>query len=497
MVARDAKVDRAFRPHDLIKLIRGNLTVCIGFACLTAWPWFITSTTLAGETSISIGSNVWIGSNLTYLFIGISGIVIAIVQTRSRHQYQSIWRFSISALCYLFSTASFFYLLEPSDAIPGSWMTVISITWPIACGFGQAFMYLSWIRVWGKLGPRPTAAIVVGASILGAVTLLALNFAPQRIREIAVIVTGPLGVWCAYRASQASEPPQIANPTENQARRLPWKLLVTSLVGGFAFGTFQSLSIAGSFGEAAWNQFGIAAFVLAALLLMASVFLSNMDFNHMIYHLAFVIMGVGATVSLVFPNHPDWGYGLFCLGYRYFEAICWCLCAYLIAHENANPVFIGGSVVGALWLGRYGGFELITQLTSLGADSIPDRTLPVVLFLLLAAALFLVGRNNLLEAWGMKRPGEINAHDIAIEHACRAIAHEASLSDREQDVLLLAAQGLGRKEIGDRLSLSGETIKTHMSHIYQKLGIHSRQELDSLIRDRARQCESMPIDIAV
>ncbi len=230
---------------------------------------------------------------------------------------------------------------------------------------------------------------------------------------------------------------------------------------------------------------------------MASVFLSNMDFNHMIYHLAFVIMGVGATVSLVFPNHPDWGYGLFCLGYRYFEAICWCLCAYLIAHENANPVFIGGSVVGALWLGRYGGFELITQLTSLGADSIPDRTLPVVLFLLLAAALFLVGRNNLLEAWGMKRPGEINAHDIAIEHACRAIAHEASLSDREQDVLLLAAQGLGRKEIGDRLSLSGETIKTHMSHIYQKLGIHSRQELDSLIRDRARQCESMPIDIAV
>lgn len=50
------------------------------------------------------------------------------------------------------------------------------------------------------------------------------------------------------------------------------------------------------------------------------------------------------------------------------------------------------------------------------------------------------------------------------------------LSDREHDVLLLLADGLGASAIGDRLYLSESTAKSHIARIYQKLGAANRAQ---------------------
>jgi len=50
------------------------------------------------------------------------------------------------------------------------------------------------------------------------------------------------------------------------------------------------------------------------------------------------------------------------------------------------------------------------------------------------------------------------------------------LTDREMDVLRLAAQGKGNKEIADELTLSVRTIESHIGHIFSKLGVNSRTE---------------------
>ena len=46
----------------------------------------------------------------------------------------------------------------------------------------------------------------------------------------------------------------------------------------------------------------------------------------------------------------------------------------------------------------------------------------------------------------------------------------ARLSDREHDVLVLLADGLGTAAIAERLFMSESTVKAHLGHIYQKLG---------------------------
>lgn len=58
----------------------------------------------------------------------------------------------------------------------------------------------------------------------------------------------------------------------------------------------------------------------------------------------------------------------------------------------------------------------------------------------------------------------------------KARAQASQLSDRELDVLKLLAEGYSNQEIADRLFVSLNTIKTHLSNIYVKLRVTRRTQ---------------------
>ena len=58
----------------------------------------------------------------------------------------------------------------------------------------------------------------------------------------------------------------------------------------------------------------------------------------------------------------------------------------------------------------------------------------------------------------------------------------AGLTSRELEVARLVARRLSNKAIGKELGMATRTASTHLSNIYQKLGISSRGELADLIR---------------
>lgn len=49
-----------------------------------------------------------------------------------------------------------------------------------------------------------------------------------------------------------------------------------------------------------------------------------------------------------------------------------------------------------------------------------------------------------------------------------------SLTDRQKEVLKALANGATNSEISDRLSISPNTVKTHIKHIYQAMGVSRR-----------------------
>jgi two-component system nitrate/nitrite response regulator NarL len=63
---------------------------------------------------------------------------------------------------------------------------------------------------------------------------------------------------------------------------------------------------------------------------------------------------------------------------------------------------------------------------------------------------------------------------LAGEIRLREVIDKPVLSDRESQTLRLVAEGLSAPDIGRRLHLSTGTVKTHLEHLYEKLGVSER-----------------------
>jgi DNA-binding NarL/FixJ family response regulator len=50
------------------------------------------------------------------------------------------------------------------------------------------------------------------------------------------------------------------------------------------------------------------------------------------------------------------------------------------------------------------------------------------------------------------------------------------LSGREVEILCLMAEGAANKEISAKLNIAQSTVKTHITNIFQKLGVNDRTE---------------------
>ena len=69
----------------------------------------------------------------------------------------------------------------------------------------------------------------------------------------------------------------------------------------------------------------------------------------------------------------------------------------------------------------------------------------------------------------------------SIVERCQEVAAAYSLSPRETEVFTLLAQGRTCSVVQEELVLAESTVKTHMSHIYGKLGVSGRQEMMDLV----------------
>ena len=64
----------------------------------------------------------------------------------------------------------------------------------------------------------------------------------------------------------------------------------------------------------------------------------------------------------------------------------------------------------------------------------------------------------------------------ALAQATRAEDAEQPFSEREVEILRLAKRGLPNPQIAQALHISPGTVRNHLSAVYRKLGVHSRQE---------------------
>ena len=87
-----------------------------------------------------------------------------------------------------------------------------------------------------------------------------------------------------------------------------------------------------------------------------------------------------------------------------------------------------------------------------------------------------VGAGNTESGLDMQ-PETLETMEITVRKCAESVAEHYGLTQREIDVTTYLALGYSRKRICEELFLSEGTVNTHITHVYQKLGIHKRSEV--------------------
>ena len=75
---------------------------------------------------------------------------------------------------------------------------------------------------------------------------------------------------------------------------------------------------------------------------------------------------------------------------------------------------------------------------------------------------------------------ENDENETEINESTKSLGSMPELSVREREIVMLIAQGLTDKDIGERLVISPSTVRSHLDRIRNKTGLRRRSELTRL-----------------
>lgn len=361
---------------------------------------------------------------------------------------------------------------------------VLYVAGSILIGCGTASICLETGRIFGYLGPQQVLYHGVFSLLFGSVGAFLLSLLPETIGIIILIIMPAPMVFCLWRSFKGVPRKPLYGQGLKAEIQPPKKFLITSAFQGLALGVMNGLLISNFSNSAATVTLGYI--VAVGLLFFCAISIKN-NFDFLIYRIGFPLMAAGLFIYGMFPEQSLVGVVFLDTGYSFQYLMSCSLCAYLAKGLGQPPIWIIGTSTACLLGGQLVGSAI--EVVFLDASMLAI----IIAFVLLLAALFMTSSQNLRTGWGAIRPGSPQATDdkSALEAlAIKLLASEQGLSNRETEVYSLMVKGYNRKAIGKELFLAEETVKTHTGRIYQKLLVHSRQELIDMTKERADSLSS-------
>ena len=417
-------------------------------------------------------------------------------------------RVVLLGVCALLSSAGSFlhfsgaaWLPEWIDWVPTAVFSVAFAFLLVACGeiyaemsAGHAVVYASVSYMLAYLGSTVVAEL--GAQVVCAVeTLLPL--------AVCVLVMQPA---CASRVSDARAriaPVPLANLLSVTLEAIPARVLAAIGITYFAIGS--TLAQSGMPIDYFSWQTALAA-VLTSVVVMATVILLH---GRVALTSLYKVLMVGQVLAAFLLS--EWVEGAqiaVVITFVGVKIVAWTLMAELALLARARGsapaalVYAAGCLAGHIGEGVAGVLSVF-GLVNQGA------LLIVVVALLVGAAAFLftgeMGKYpDLADGAPAVEDGDASRAQVACAHggalqSCVAnstlapkpqpslderigeLASSYMLSARETEVFRLWATGHTLKYIQEKLYLSPSTVKTHVRHIYDKTGVHSRSEIVELL----------------
>ena len=158
-----------------------------------------------------------------------------------------------------------------------------------------------------------------------------------------------------------------------------------------------------------------------------------------------------------------------------------CAFALVVCDRDAAPVPLGG-VAGLFFLLVVVGLGTGLLVSWAVAPVVHQSQTFLIAFTALSLFFVMTAPNLLVKASTPSLAPVSDDGRDALATRCRALAVERRLSPRETEVMELAARGYSAPAVASTLFITESTVKVHMRHIYEKLGIHGKQELIQLVQ---------------
>ncbi|MDR2587508.1 MAG: helix-turn-helix transcriptional regulator [Coriobacteriales bacterium] len=352
----------------------------------------------------------------------------------------------------------------------------------VALGLAATGLRIELGRYFGYLGLRQTIYLTLASLSAALVLFIAAYQLPAIALWTLTLLLLPVALYLLRIDIRRLPQSRFYRILHEEKLNVPVKFIVTSLVQGFTFGVACCLLLL-------YPAFPLRGFLsslglsFALIFALASFILLRFDFNTLVYQVGFPLLACGALVAGLFAEWLDIGAMLIIAGFFYLEIILWALGAYLIGNQQKPAGWVILLPTFGLMAGRFLGGILIVLLGHRALPGEGNEPLWIIAaFCILVAALFMSNNVNLRYGWGFIKQEDAEEFQERIE-ACRLIAADAELTNRELEILILVAQGASRKAIAASLHVSLSTVKTHLLSLYRKLGLHTRDEVLRLIAD--------------
>lgn len=302
--------------------------------------------------------------------------------------------------------------------------------------------------------------------------------------------------------------PSFRKIVRQQGKRNVASLFACCFILALPAGLFQNLHTyteAGG-GPSAWNTILSCVCMLVVVAICLDYYFMEKRSTYVFSRLVIPLIAGGLLVipsftaggDATFPGFESWAGVLTLTGYHLFLVYTYTEFG-LTASEAQVParrVFAWGT--SAIDIGLIAGTALVSAVQHLSGAWAMGIAFGIVYLLLLVSILLFPKvfesienreRDKAALVKLQRETGRGGASDSDPLHdmgaRCSVVAKLFGLSAREQDVLEYLLMGRTLQSIANETFLSYNTVKTHVSHIYQKAGVHSRDELIDLLDKRA------------
>lgn len=261
---------------------------------------------------------------------------------------------------------------------------------------------------------------------------------------------------------------------------------------GFVFGIMQHFSPAGDLPSPVLMDFQQSGRAAAAVVFFIGLYAFSWK-PHTAYRVSTVIV-LGALVLLpMLGSNSTFAAGFIAhTAYGFFECMTWAIIFETMRCRHCSAGTAAGAARLLSALGLLAGTVLIILARDLfSANALQMQSiLSSAVCLLVVSVMMVLGSDSDANVWAMMKAGarQRGPEDAAsgpLVAATSRVGASCGLTEREIEILCLLAQGRTSPYISKELLIGVNTVNTHKRRIYQKLGVHNKQELIDLVRATA------------